>query len=225
MIAKRLFILSGLSLIISGILYAVIVGIKNIEIDNFRPAAVIFMIDSSNSNQDNIEPQKNFIKSFCKTLDPEDKIKIIQFSKDAYLIYEGSPQNFSAIRKSLNSYTNQEKNNKNNSLKQQDVMKKAVSYSLEMQKNAYIPVIIILSDLEDKIADSKQINWNTLPKNIQKTKKYIPDLTISFLWAHPAKLDYVKEKLNPVLGESHLIISTEETIDKVPSKIFKAIGR
>lgn len=221
MIAKRLFILSGLFLIISVILYAVIVAIKNIDIDDFKPAAIVFIIDSSESNKGNIESQKTFIKNFCKTLDTEDKIKIIRFSQDAYLIYEGSPQNSSAITKSLNLYTNKEHELSLIS----DAAKTAVSHCLEMQKNGYTPVIVILSDLEDGVNALKKFNWDTLPKNIQRTKKYIPDLTMAFLFAHPAKLDYVKENLNPVLGETHLIISTEETVDKVPGKIFKAIGR
>lgn len=222
MIAKRLFILSGLSLIISGIVYAFIVGLKNVKIDDFKPAAIIFLIDSSESNKKNIESQKNFIKNFCKTLDPEDTVKIIQFSQGSYLIYEGSPQNSSAISKSINLYTNQDKSKY---LIPTDVVKKAVSHCLEMQKNGYKPVNIMLSDLEDETDYLKIFNWDTLPKNIKRTKKYIPDLTMAFLFAHPAKLDYVKGKLNPVLGENHLIISTEETIDKVPGKIFKAIGR
>ena len=46
-----------------------------------------------------------------------------------------------------------------------------------------------------------------------------------FAFANPDKLDYVKGKLTPVLGEKHLIISTEETSNKISQKLFKAIGR
>ena len=55
--------------------------------------------------------------------------------------------------------------------------------------------------------------------------KYAPDLTMMFVWAHPAKLDFVKEKLNPVLGETHLIVATEQMADKISRRFFSALGR
>ena len=46
-----------------------------------------------------------------------------------------------------------------------------------------------------------------------------------FLFAAPEKLDMVKEKLSPVLGEDHLIIGTEITADKALRNFLSAIGR
>ena len=46
-----------------------------------------------------------------------------------------------------------------------------------------------------------------------------------FAFAHPQKLDLVKSKLAPVLGESKLIISTEQNIDKSINKFLTEIGR
>ena len=53
----------------------------------------------------------------------------------------------------------------------------------------------------------------------------MPDLSIAFMFAHPTKLDLVKEKLGPVLGENKLTIASEENADKNVSKILKAMGR
>ncbi len=46
-----------------------------------------------------------------------------------------------------------------------------------------------------------------------------------FLYASPAKLDYVKEKLGPVLGEDKLIIGNKTGAARVLSKFLGAIGR
>lgn len=46
-----------------------------------------------------------------------------------------------------------------------------------------------------------------------------------FLDAHPAKLDLAKEKLTPVLGEAHLIVSPEQNIDKSIRRFLHALGR
>ena len=46
-----------------------------------------------------------------------------------------------------------------------------------------------------------------------------------FLFATPQKLDYVKEKLTPVLGEEKLIIGNETTDQKELRKFLNAIGR
>ena len=46
-----------------------------------------------------------------------------------------------------------------------------------------------------------------------------------FVYAEPEKLDFVKTKLNPILGEQKLIVANEVNIDKVNSRFLKAIGR
>ena len=94
-----------------------------------------------------------------------------------------------------------------------------------MKKEGYVPAIVVIGDLENEGAIEKQINWNTLPSNVQNVKKYAPDISMMFLDAHPAKLDLVKEKLTSVLGENHLIVAPKENIDKSIRKFLHAIGR
>ena len=72
---------------------------------------------------------------------------------------------------------------------------------------------------------SKQVNWDTLPQNVQNVQKYAPDLAMMFVYAHPEKLDLVKTKLNPVLGETKLIIANEQNVDKANRRFLEAIGR
>ncbi len=223
MLAKRFFILSGIFILTALVIYGLVIGLKNIKVDDFKPASVVFLIDASASNQKNIHEQKKFIKQLCSTMDPEDKIKILRVSEDAYLIYEGSPQNGNGITKSLNSFTQFSPEERGTAYG--EAIKKALSHCLTMKKNGYVPAIIVIGDLENEGKTSKQINWNTLPSNIKKTMKYAPDLSMMFLWAHPAKLDFVKEKLNPVLGEDHLIVATDQTVDKVSRQFFKSLGR
>lgn len=222
-ITKRLYILSVIIITTALVIYFAIVGIKNLKVDDFHPVAVTFLIDSSASNQKNIEAQKAFVKQLCKNLDPEDKIKIIRVSEDAYLIFEGSPQETAGISKSLNSFTKFIPEDRGTAYG--DAMKKAVGYSLILKKDGYTPAIVTIGDLENEGATAKQLDWNTFPKNIETSVKYMPDLTLMFVWAHPSKLDFVKNKLVPVLGEDNLIIATEEMTGKVSKKFFKSIGR
>ena len=46
-----------------------------------------------------------------------------------------------------------------------------------------------------------------------------------FVYAHPEKLDTVKTKLSPVLGEKKLVIANEKTVSKSQRKLLEAIGR
>ena len=46
-----------------------------------------------------------------------------------------------------------------------------------------------------------------------------------FAYAHPEKLDLVKTKLTPVLGEKKLIVVNEQTAAKSQRKLLEAIGR
>ena len=220
---KRLITLGIIILVMSIVIKSAYVGFKSIKVDDFHPAAAIFMIDISASNQEQLYKQKNYISSLCKVLDPEDQIKILIISQDANLIYEGSPQNASGIRKSMDKYT------------QFDAaawgtaygiaIKKGMQYALTMQREGYIPALIVIGDLENEGDIKGQINWNTLPANIQRVKKYCPGLSMSFLYAHPSKLDFVKGKLTPVLGEDKLVIATNEMMDKASREIMAAMGR
>jgi len=220
---RRLIILGLIILISTIILRFLYLGLKNIKIDAFKPAAVIFVVDSSASNQKKLPEQKRYIKQLCAILDPEDQIKIIKVSQDAYLIYEGSPANTSDITKSMEAFTKY--NSSENGTAYGIGVKKALSHCLTMKKDGYVPSVIVVGDLANEGNVSGQINWNTLPKNIEKVQKYAPDLSMMFLFAHPSKLDLVKEKLNPVLGEKRLIVAPEENVDKTPRKFLQAIGR
>lgn len=220
MIAKRFYILAGIVIVVSLIICGVFSIFKNVRVDDFKPAFIAFLLDSSDKNQ-KLEVQKKFIKQFCSTLDPDDRIKILQVSGDSYLIYEGSPQNLSGIKKSLDVHTKDIKNVQGTNYDK--AIKKAVQHCLVMKKNGYIPSIVVIGDTEN--SGKSQIDWKTLPNNIKKTLKYMPDFSIAFLWVEPKGLDTAKLKLTPVLGENQLIVSTELTVDKASRKILKALGR
>lgn len=131
--------------------------------------------------------------------------------------------NGSVITKSMDAFTQYDKNDYGTAYGVG--LKKAFSHVLTMQKAGYRPAVIVMGDLENEGAIEKQINWNTLPQNVQNVKQYAPELSMMFLDAHPAKLDLVKEKLTPVLGEEHLIVSPKQNIDKSIRKFLHALGR
>lgn len=220
---KRLVTLGLLILILSVAGKFLWMGLRQIKVDDFHPAAVIFVIDSSASNQKQLPEQKKTLRQICNLLDPEDQIKILRVSEDAYLIYEGTPMNGSVITKSMDAFTQYDKNDYGTAYGVG--LKKAFSHVLTMQKAGYRPAVIVMGDLENEGAIEKQINWNTLPQNVQNVKQYAPELSMMFLDAHPAKLDLVKEKLTPVLDEEHLIVSPKQNIDKSIRKFLHALGR
>ena len=196
------------------------VGLKNVKMAEFHPASVMFIIDSSASNQKALPGQIKFLKSLCALLDPEDQIKILKTSQSAYLIYEGSPD-IASVSKALETFTKLD--DKDYGTAYGEAMKKAVSHSLTMYKDGYTPAIVVIGDLENEGAIDKQINWDTLPDNIKKAQESMPDLTMMFVYAHPEKLDMVKEKLGPVLGEKHLIVATEQMANKVITRFLNEI--
>ena len=183
----------------------------------------MFVVDSSASNQAKLPEQKRFLKQMCAQLDPEDQIKIIKVSQDAYIIYEGSPQNTSGITKSMEAFTKYEPEALGTAYG--DGLKKAFSYALNMKRDGYIPAVVVIGDLENEGATSKQVDWDSLPNNIKNIKKYAPDISLMFLYAHPQKLDMVKEKLGSILGEDKLVIAPEQNVDKALRKFLNAIGR
>lgn len=220
---KRLMITGLLILAVCVIGKLVFTGLKNIKVDDFHPAAVIFVVDSSASNQKQLPEQKKFLKQICASLDPEDQIKIIKVSQDSYLIYEGTPQNPSGITKAMETFTKYDEKELGTAYGL--ALKKAFKHAMTMKKDGYIPAVVVIGDLENEGAVEKQINWETLPKNVEKVQEYAPDLSMMFLWAHPKKLDLVKEKLTPVLGEEKLVVSPEQNADKALRKFIRAIGR
>lgn len=220
---KRAIVLGVIILVASIAIKLVCLGFKTVKVDDFRPVCAIFMIDISASNQDQLYKQKNYINTICKTLDPDDKIKILSISQDSTLIYEGNPQSGSEIRKSLDKYTQLDASAWGTAYG--TAMKKSLQYALIMQREGYDPAIIVIGDLENEGDIKGQLNWNTLAGNVQRVKKYCPRLSMAFLYAAPSKLDLVKNTLIPVLGEDKLVIATNEMMDKANRRIMNAMGR
>ncbi len=220
---KRLIILGLLILgiaIVGKLLYSLA---KNIKIDEFHKSAVIFIVDSSASNQKMLPEEIKYLKSLCSILDPEDEIKILKVSEKSYLIYEGSPSDASGITKAVEAFTKYDE--KDYGTAYGEAIKKALEHCLTMKKEGYVPSVVVIGDLENEGALDKQINWETLPENIKSIQEYIPELSMMFVYAHPEKLDLVKTKLNPVLGETKLIVANEQNAQKAQRRFIEAIGR
>ena len=216
--AVKLIIISILVLITAGLLISCL---KNVKLDTFVPSSVIFVVDSSASNQKNLGEQKKFIKQLCNRLDPEDVVKIIRVSEDAYLIYEGSAHHTRAISDSMNEFTKYDSKDWGTAYG----VDKALNFAVSMQKEGYKPSVVVAGDLENEGDIDKQINWNNLQAQVKAAQAKAPDLVMMFVYAHPQKLDIVKTTLYPVLGESKLIIATEQGIDKTINKFLTTIGR
>ena len=220
---KRLIILGILILGIAIVGKLLFVACKNIKVDEFHKAAIIFAVDSSASNQKNLPEQIKYLKSLCSILDPEDEIKILKVSETSYLIYEGSPSNTKGITKAVEAFTQYNPNDYGTAYG--EAIKKAFDHCLTMKKEGYVPAVVIIGDLENEGAVEKQINWDTLPENVKGVKEYVPEISMMFVYAHPAKLDMVKTKLGPVLGEKKLLVANETGLDKVNRRFLEAIGR
>ena len=219
---KRLITMGFLILAIAVIAKSLFVISKNIKLDDFHKAAVIFVIDSSVSNQKNLPEELKYIKSLCAILDPEDAIKVLKVSSESYLIFEGNPSDTTGIVKAVESFTN---NKKDNRTSYGEGIKKALGYCLTMQQEGYRPSVIVIGDLANEGILSKQLNWETLPQNVKNVQKYAPELAMMFVFAPPKKLDLVKTKLSPVLGETRLVIANAAMVDKSNRRFLNAIGR
>lgn len=220
---KRLIIVGLLILAIAIVGKLLYVVAKNIKVDDFHKSAVIFVVDSSASNQQMLPTEIKYIKSLCSILDPEDAVKILKVSEKSYLIYEGSPSDTMGIRKALEAFT--QLDSKDYGTAYGEALKKAFEHCLTMKKEGYIPAVVVVGDLENEGDVAKQINWETLPQNVKNVQQYAPDIAMMFVFAHPEKLDLVKTKLNPVLGETKLIIANEQNVDKANRRFLDAIGR
>ena len=219
---KKLIINGVIFLAFAIIAKSLFVITKNVKLDEFHKAAIIFVVDSSATNQKKLPEEIKYIKSLCAILDPEDEIKIIQVSSSSYLIYEGSPGDAVAVTKAMETFT---KNQKDISTSYGEGIKKALGYTLTMKKEGYTPSVVVIGDLKNQGTLNKQLNWETLPQNVKNVQKYIPELSMMFLYASPEKLDLAKTKLSPVLGETRLIIANEAMVDKSNRRFLKAIGR
>lgn len=211
-----------LPLIVFGIKLA-LVGASKIELSEFKPVVGIFLLDISASNRNLLYQQQQTILKMAKRMDSEDHAKVYVVTEDAYEVYDGQPHKTIAIRDSLNkrSAFDSEAYGTAYGL----ALKKAIGDALRYKEMGYTPAIVIMGDLENEGDITKQINWSILPQDLEKTLKYIPDLSISFLYAHPEKLDYIKQTLVPVLGEKRLIIASEENVEAATRKFSQAIGR
>ncbi len=220
---KRFVILGILCIVLAIVGKLLYSGLKNFKPDEFHKSAIIFVVDSSASNQKMLPEQIRYIKSLCSILDPEDEIKILKVSQNSYLIYEGSPANSSEITSAVKKFTSLD--SKDYGTAYGEAIKKAFDHVLTMKKEGFVPAVVVVGDLENEGDITKQINWDTLPDNVKKVKEYAPDLAMMFVYAHPEKLDLVKTKLNPVLGEKKLIIANQEGVNKAKTKFIEAIGR
>ena len=220
---KRLIIIGLLILAVALIGKLLFIGLKNIKIDDFHKAAIIFVIDSSASNQKMLPDEIKFTKSLCSILDPEDEVKILKVSEESYLIYEGSPSDSKGMTKALDAFTKYDP--KDYGTAYGLGLKKAFDHCLTMKKEGYVPAVVVVGDLENEGAVEKQIDWENLPDNVKNVQEYIPEISMMFVFAAPEKLDLVKTKLNPVLGEKKLIIANETNVDKAKRRFLEAIGR
>ncbi len=220
---KRLITLGLLFLAIAIIGKLIFVVAKNIKVDDFHKSAIIFVVDSSASNQEKLPDEIKYIKSLCSILDPEDEVKILKVSEKSYLIYEGSASDSMGITQAVEAFTKYDE--KDYGTAYGEAIKKALEHCLTMKKEGFVPAVVVIGDLENEGAVEKQINWDTLPENVNAVKQYIPELAMMFVYAHPEKLDLVKTKLNPVLGETKLIIANEQNAQKAQRRFLEAIGR
>lgn len=219
---KKLITIGVLIFAIAVIAKSLFVISKNIKLDEFHKSAVIFVIDSSASNQAKLPEEIRYVKSLCAILDPEDVVKILKVSSGSYLIYEGNPSDMVGIEKAINSFSN---NKTDYSTSYGEGIKKALGYSLTMKQEGYRPSVVVIGDLKNQGVISKQLNWETLPQNVKNVQKYVPELAMMFVYASPEKLDLVKTKLSPVLGETRLVVANEVMVNKSGTRFLKAIGR
>ncbi|MBQ3642204.1 VWA domain-containing protein [bacterium] len=223
MIFKKALIFGIILPIAVFVLKLIFVQLSKIELTEFKPVAAIFLLDISASNRDLLDKEQQTVLKMSKRLDSEDHAKIYVVSQDAYEVYDGSPHRLVSMREAMNKRSKFD--DKAFGTAYGVAMKKAVGDALRYKANGYTPTIIVLGDLENEGSVEKQINWNTLPKNIERTIKYIPELSLVFLYAHPQKLDDVRQKLVPVLGDTKLIIASEENVDNSLRKFTQAIER
>ena len=205
------------------LLKLVVVGCSKIETAEFKPVSVIFLLDISASSRGSIDKQKDVILKIAKRLDSEDNVLIYLVTEDAFNVYNGNPHKLVDMRKSMNKYG--EFDPKAYGTAYGVALKKAINDSLRYKEDGYQPAIVVLGDLENEGDITKQINWNTLPSNLEKTLKYIPDLSLTFLYAHPQKLDDVRQSLLTVLDEKKLVMASEENVDQAIRKFMGIVER
>lgn len=220
---KKALVLGILLPIIVLALKLTVVGMSKVKLSEFKPVCAIFLLDVSASNRELLWNQQQTILKMSKKLDSEDHTRIYVVTEDAYEVYDGAPNKIVAMRNAMNKRSEFDSNAYGTAYG--TALKKAIGDALRYKADGYTPAIIVLGDLENEGAINKQINWAILPKNLKKTLEYMPDLSLTFLYAHPQKLDEVRQRLVPVMGEKQLIIASEENVDIALRKFASAVGR
>ena len=194
---------------------------SKLQIADFKPVGVIFLLDVSASNKSLQMQEEKTIVRICKRLDIEDKVRIYIVKDDAYLIYNENPHKSGAIKRAFAEYGKFD--SKSYGTAYGLALKKAVDDALFFKSEGYKPSIVVLGDLENEGDIRKQINWNKLPQNMQRTLKFIPDLSLVLLYAHPKKLDNAREKLKTVIPDKQLFFSSEENVDLTTRRFIKSL--
>ena len=219
---KKAIILGILLPIVVFTLKLIFVGLSKVELSEFKPVVAIFLLDISASNRDLMYSQQCILK-MAKRLDSEDHARIYVVTEDAYEVYDGQPHKTIAMREAMNKRSGLDSNAYGTAYGL--ALKKAIGDALRYKAEGYTPAIVFLGDMENEGDITKQINWSILPQDLEKTLTYIPDLSLTFLYAHPQKLDSIRQQLVPVMGEKQLIIASEENVDIATRKFSQAIGR
>lgn len=220
---KKSLVLGLLLPIIALVVKFAVISMSKVELSEFKPVVAIFLLDISASNRDLLYKQQQCILKMSKRLDSEDHARIYVVTEDAYEVYDGAPHKTIAMREAINKRS--EFDSAAYGTAYGVALKKAIGDALRYKMEGYTPAIIVLGDLENEGAINKQINWEILPKNLEQTLKYIPDLSLTFLYAQPQKLDEVRQKLVPVMGQKQLIIASEENVEHSLRKFSQMVGR
>lgn len=220
---KRIITIGLLILASAIVIKLVIVGFKHIKVDEFKPNAVVFLVDSSASNQDLFAEQVKYIKQLCKILDPEDYVEIYKISNDTYHVYTGSPANTAEMGKAIDKFAKVDA--KEYGTNYSKGIKKTLANCIKLKTNEKYEncSVVVLGDLEDEAGF--KIDYDNLSKAVQEAKTHIPDMAIMFAYAHPQKLELVKDSLGDVLGNQKLVLVNEVTVNKSPTQFLNAIGR
>lgn len=192
------------------------------DLQEFKPVCAIFLLDISASSRESLYKEQQSILKMAKRLDSEDHARIYVVSEDAYEVYDGPPNKIVAMRESMNKRSEFDPDSWGTAYGV--ALKKAVGDALFYKERGYKPAIVVFGDLENEGVVNKQINWNTLPKNLENTLKYVPDLTLTFMYAHPQKLDEIRQTLLPIMKDQ-LIFASEENVDLAIRKFTQAVGR
>ena len=203
------------------IIKCVFILLSGIELADFKQAGVIFLLDTSASNKNLQARQEKTIVKMCKSLDVDDKAIIYVVTENTFQIYNGNPHKVGVIKKAFEERAKLD--SKSWGTAYGAAIKQAVDDALALKNQGFKPSIVILGDLENEGDIKKQINWNKLPSNMKKTLKYLPDLSVVFLYAHPEKLDMARNTLKTVFPANQLFFASEENVELTVKGFMKSV--